>query len=666
MNKTKINYILLSPFHRYSMNSLKSLATFNSPKSLSQGALPKYKKYKAEDKENALPPNHIEKAIKPSTATPKPAKPLVSTVPSEAANLGKISSRIHQAARPFHGKALSKPDTDNLNPVFFIKSNYCIFSTQIEQFIRIMGGEQKDHACLLEVLKEIGESNILLVPLLDCKEEILRVIEQTLTTPDRLTRFQKIFYPSFQQMVASLPLWASVEETQTLMERLIPLLHQIGYSHSELEQIKNRLAYIEDRCLNKNPFLMLFSHLLYQLKNKGADLKHPYYVELIKYLTKNFDPQSECPLVYKTGIETYRERLAGYLASLLGLADCLVPKMAHDLGTPYITSQKGKITPTTGLFSLFVQGTNAVEELTENLLDKQASEEIDEARGLFEKMISLASYQKLLLFELITFHMDGNLAQYVVGADKNIRCLDSARIAPFGPAVRFSPEMVLPLFRSALLDFPHFTKPVTEEMKQLILAFDPRPLKKISLAEDLSEQEAEDVALFKQEFKGLASTEELGPLKELWEVYVGEDLGDIQSAEQIRLHLEKRMETRLSETFLFLQPKAMDGIVARMKKAQDHIFNNKMATMETLFQALNPDIYPFFKLMEKLLPYQAGVNMGLNGTDTLFTCEELLRQAKEHLDGLCSQKEYEELLAAYAKLKKDAFSYVHLRTIMDV
>src|SRR5262249_27400360 len=104
---------------------------------------------------------------------PKLVKPPKSLCRSQAAELGQITSRVHHMARDYHCKTLLKPPSGNINPVFFLPSNYILFSTQIEQFMRIYKGPAADHDKLQEALKEISESDyMLLVPILDSQEEI--------------------------------------------------------------------------------------------------------------------------------------------------------------------------------------------------------------------------------------------------------------------------------------------------------------------------------------------------------------------------------------------------------------------------------------------------------------------------------------------------------------
>lgn len=551
----------------------------------------------------------------------------------------------------------------------FLKNSY-FKASDIDLLIKLIEGIDKKlhghYLTQLEMRREYGKQMLTLLNSLTVpgshrfdKREYQRIISETAQALIFKRTTEWVYYNTCMTSLQSVfdlgSEMLTVRDIQHLNGALNTLLyHALKFPVEDISLVSRRIQ----RFVQQGPSFISWSYLKLYFDSQG-------------FMDRLADVDLSEKLAYKATPEIDREALAYDLACVLGLESALIPKKKTHLGITLLPVGKQKQTHTAlGSVSTFVSGTQVVKTLNEALQKaKEDPEEKDKALKAYLDRINLDSYQDLVCLSLALREMDGNQNQYNVDPQGKIQSLDMGRHSP--PAqtwkVPFRPgEHVLTMVCN-LFDFPQFKLPLTNRIKEKILALDleevSRQLDRLCLPPQNEQKKILDSTLL------LLDKEDLPNLKHLWTMWAKPTkmvpLDEFTNAEELRPLVRVLLETKRAKlslqqnTYRYLHPKAKEKMMDRLRGAQKHLRETLSATPDTLFRALYPDVSILVNAIRTVPGYElwAGGTMGMC-ENTLEIFYNLIKESK----ALDPQK-LAELKDAIVRLTQDSMDTEEMKAI---
>lgn len=560
----------------------------------------------------------------------------------EAAALGALSTRSHSTLYAYKKTEAKTIEEECTNPVIFFSSALMLHSSYLENFPSLYWRKLDEASQKLWTSTVVSMRNNFQCKFFTYafKSKILSLIEGTVT-PE---------------------IW--MKTSLRLHERLQSFGPYV--SPQELNSLSVEFPYIKDYCLKALqdvPYIIFYQDLTEALKDTSL------LQDMQEDVQRHIDGKIGETIVYKTGDELRRELLGYDLAKILKCERVLLPKLPVHLDFTILKGvaknfTQGKL----GAFCSFVRGTDAVLNFANALLHSKDKEAVNKA---FFDSATLESYQELCFLLLVLGDMDAHRDQFAV--DKVFLDLDMSRIAPPGLAVKRLDGTHLPILRCALLDLPHFKHPLNEAIKKKILSLDPAQVQKEMDAKVhapcLSRKTSELLKMLKDYLKEIDRVTDVSVLKYGWnqsfpqvkvkgtlqEHHAGTvALSAIQTTDELRPLMKVRLSSRIrklesrQEGFSYLSFDARNGILGRLERAHGHLKSHRNPTTETLFEAIYPEIYPFFKVLQKIEAFPA---QEMGNTQKPYTAEMIFQLTEK----LITPEERESLKKAYKELCKYAF-----------
>lgn len=489
--------------------------------------------------------------------------------------------------------------------------------------------------------------------------------------------YYRTFVTSLHTLFEGKPPLLAVKDIADLKNALQGVLRASGFKVEDISALMSLFEKKTAKYVQKSPSFISWSELKPKLESVGVKSSSHLQNDLRAYIDRQVDLDLSEKLAYKASPEINREALAYDLASSLHLESALIPKKKTYLG---ITLQATKVQKSTraptGSVSSFVKGTQVVKALSQALDDAKSPTEKASATQAFFDRINLDSYQALLVLSLLVCEMDGHEDQYNVDLQGHIQSIDMGRHSPPALTVKIpsNPDQHLLTMRCCLLDFPQMNRPLTKGIREKILALDPKEVSR-QLDQMILPPEQRELKNSLRRAISSVDTMNLIELKKLWTTWAKPMKGEMKvgavpldqftKAEELRPLVKILLETKLRKlirqqnAFRYLQPKAKEKIVERLKAAQKHIRETSDPTSDSLFRALYPDVGIVCDAIRSIPDFQlhAGVGMGMT-ENTLELFYKFIEQNK-YLD----PKQLAELKGAIERLSKDSMTPDEIKAI---
>lgn len=512
----------------------------------------------------------------------------------QAALVGQLWRQCHFISSAYKGTTLPV-QVKSRNPVLFLNSSTGIPSQELQDFAKKIS---------LDTFPELLEwlDAIKMKVMKEYQNELINMLKQLKPMHSLSFSLNPILMKMFNCIEIRLTIGSfsngeedHLKKAQERLTSVMSMLVGVDCLTHALALLRHSFIgthFYNQKTLNEGPFVVFYPHLMHMLTTLGLSQQHPFCLALKDYLERHSDVPVHNVVVYKAGLETERDLLAYDLATILGLERCLIRKKPHSIDM-WAKSSEGyfRLSGVPTVVSPYVRGTKFLFHYAKNYFKAPSPEAKQELQKECLQAISLGSYADLTFLMLLLGEMDGHYLQFCVEGGA-IRAIELSEIAP--PELCYKKDNVLyPIVRCFLLDLPHFQSVLPLSLRDKILSY------------------------------------------------------DLEELTQALAHLIVEDENR------YLSRQAAAWVLKRLELAQEHLQETCDATMESLFEAMYPQIYLFFKFLQKIEVF-AGNDMGYT-TDKQYSLEKLLKIALPEIGKKITSEEYAELWVAYNFLKQFTF-----------
>lgn len=311
--------------------------------------------------------------------------------------------------------------------------------------------------------------------------------------------------------------------------------------------------------------------------------------------------------------------------------------------------------------------------LPEDIEKKLSREEILFEMNNVQKWKGSSSINSHVLADLILCSSDSHIRQFILN-NGNLENIDFARYLTPSEVFVNSQGAICLIFRSALLDHPFTSQPLSPEEQSNILSWDVKALGAqwnnlgligdkeffdhstkhlLELSEDISAISKSNY----QELEGFA-------IKYDFEIKPGIKEEGIKQAltDKIKNHFAQLQKICFSK----IHPKAFRDLKKRIHVLQKYVrecqTNNTPPTLKEAFSRMYPRMVPFMKVAQRLMA-NPGSLMAISGFEPR-SLQSIIDEAKQ--DGMATNDEIKEMEQALEEYKKEAPSIEDLGTTIDL